>query len=81
MSNPIGKDDQLVIILNQKQQFRGGTWKGSIEIDGGREYSFAEIMVLANDDPSTIIAIYKLSNFGDMSDITEAVLNWVDANP
>jgi len=81
MSNPIGKDDQLVMILNQKQQFRGGTWKGSIEIDGGREYSFAEIMVLANDDADTILGVFKIDKYGKSHDITDAVLESTESQP
>lgn len=81
MSNPIGKDDQLVMILNQKQQFRGGTWTGSIEIDGGMEYYFADIMVLANDDPETIVTVLKVDKYGKVEDITDAVLDFAENQP
>ena len=80
MSNPIGKDDQLVIIVQQKLQFRGGTWRGSLEIDAG-EHSYADILKLANDEPETIERVLKVDKYGKVEDITDAVLEFAENQP
>lgn len=81
MSNPIGKDDQLVIIVQQKQPFRGGTWRGSLEIDGGKEYSYGDILKLANDEPDTIVKVLRITKYGRVDHITDAVLGFAESQP
>lgn len=81
MSNPIGKDDQLVIIVYQPQPFRGGTWRGSLEIDGGKEYSYSDILKLANDQPETIMFVFKVDAYGKAWDITDSVFDFVKKQP
>jgi len=79
MSNPIGKDDQLVIIVQHKKPFRGGTWRGSLEIDSGWEYSYADILKLANDEPETIERVLKVDKYGKVGDITDAVIDFAES--
>lgn len=74
MGNPIGKEDQLVIIVQQNHQFRGDTWRGCLEIDGGEEYSYGDILKLANDEPDTIVRVLKVDKYGKVEDITDDVL-------
>jgi len=81
MNNPIGKDDQLVIIVYQPQPFRGGTWRGSLEIDGRKEYSYADILKLANDQPETIERVLKVDKYKKVEDITDAVLDFAENKP
>lgn len=81
MSNPIGKDDQLVIIVQQTYQLSQGFWKGSLEIDGGREYSYKDILVRANDQPETIVRVLKVDKYGNAEDITDAVLDFAENQP
>lgn len=78
MSNPIGKDDQLVIIVYQPQPFRGGTWRGSLEIDGGKEYSYSDILKLSNDQPETIMFVFKVDAYGKALDITDSVFDFAE---
>lgn len=81
MSDPIGKDDQLVMILKQKKMFRGGTWKGCLELDGGVEYSYPYILKLANDEPDTIVKVLKVDKYGKVEDITDAILDFSEKQP
>lgn len=80
MSNPIGREDQLVIIVQQNQPFRGGTWRGSLEIDAG-EHSYADILKLANDEPDTIEKVLRVDKYGKVEDITDAVLDFAENHP
>lgn len=78
MSKPIvSKSDQLVIIIKTNLPFRGGTWEGSIEIDGNTEYSCEDIMKLCNDDPETVMGIYKIGKVG-ITNLTDTVLDWAE---
>lgn len=80
MSNPIGKDDQLVMITHYMEKFRGGRWCGSLEIDAG-EHSYADILKLANDEPDTIERVLKVDKYGKVEDITDAVLDFAENQP
>lgn len=80
MSNPIGKDDQLVMIVQHKLRFRGGKWHGSLEIDAG-EHSYADILKLANDEPETIARVLKVDKYGKVEDVTDAVLDFAEKHP
>lgn len=81
MSNPIGKDDQLVIVVRQKSKFKTTTWQGGLEIDGCREYSYPDILKLANDEPDTIMRVLKVDKYGKVEDITDAVLDFAETQP
>ena len=81
MSNPIGKEDQLVLIAEQKSKFTSNYWKGCLEVDGSKEYSYADILVLANDETETILRVLKVDKYGNVEDITDAVLEFSENQP
>lgn len=78
MSTAVKRTEQLIMILRMDLNFRGGTWQGSIEIDGKKDYTYSDILKLANDQPETIVKVLKAGQF-IVDDITDSVLDYAEA--
>lgn len=78
MSIVVKSTEQLIMILRMDLNFRGGTWQGSIEIDGNKDYTYADILKLANDQPETIVKVLKVGQF-IVDNITYEVLDYAEA--
>lgn len=75
----VTKDQQLIILSRHHYQHRPNKiWEGCLEIEKA-DYTYADIMKLANDEPETIVRVLKLGQDG-IDDITDAVLDWQEAN-
>lgn len=80
MSKPVvTASEQLVITVIHDYKHRPNKrWFGCLEVER-KDYSYADILKLANDDPETIVKVYKIGKSG-MDDISDAVLDWEEAN-
>lgn len=79
MSIIVKSTEQLIIIVKQTYQHRPNkVWEGCLEIEKA-DYTYADIMKLANDQPETIVKVYKIGRSG-MDDITDSVLDWEESN-
>lgn len=75
----VTKDQQLIILSRHYYQHRPNkVWEGCLEIEKA-DYTYADIMKLANDEPETIVRVLKLGQDG-IDDITDSVLDWEEAN-
>ena len=79
MSIIVTKDDQLIMIVRHHYQHRPNkVWEGCLEIEKG-DYSYSDILKLANEDPETIVSVGMLSR-GRYFDTTDLVLDYAEAN-
>jgi len=74
----VTKDDQLIMVVRHHYQHRPNkVWEGCLEIEKG-DYSYSDILKLANDAPETIVRVGKLSRDG-YHDLTNACLDWEES--
>lgn len=74
----VTKEEQLLLMVRHKDKFRNTWWEGSLEVDFGKDYSLSDILILANDEPDTIVRVLKITKDGKIERITDAVLDWAE---
>ena len=75
MSIIVTKAEQLVITVTHQYEHRPNhKWHGCLEIERG-DYSYADIMKLANDDPDTIDRVLVIKG-SELRDVTDEVIAW-----
>lgn len=75
----VSSSEQLVITVIQEYKHRpNNRWFGCLEIER-KDYSYADILKLANDAPETIDRVLVIKG-AELRDITDEVLTWAEKN-